>query len=59
LQFNEVVKLRHNKAGLDFGADSEMGGATEYAGFKITSNNKGIAYQGLKQEGSANGGAGA
>jgi hypothetical protein len=37
LQFNEVVKLRQNKAGRDFGADSEMGGAAENMSFEITS----------------------
>jgi hypothetical protein len=37
LKFNEVVKLRQNKAGRDFGADSEMEGASENCGFEISS----------------------
>jgi hypothetical protein len=38
LQFNEVVKLRQNVAGRDFGADSEMDGVAENMGFEIASN---------------------
>jgi hypothetical protein len=36
LQFNEVVKLRWNKAGRDFGAHSEMKGAAQNVCFDIT-----------------------
>jgi hypothetical protein len=36
-EINEVVKLRQNEAGRDFGADSEMGGVAENKGIEITS----------------------